>query len=171
MSFVEFLYATGKNQLAETLQKAPGLLPQAIHEMLLDLLRTFFIVGGMPEAVSVYSSSGSLLDCLAVHRELMESYVEDFSKCGSRVEKDCLETVLRAVARSVGRRLKYARLAEGYSGHTIKKAFQLLTRARVITPVYSASPAGLPLGALKDVSTFNDANDILLIKNALQFSS
>ncbi|OGJ84883.1 MAG: hypothetical protein A2487_07335 [Candidatus Raymondbacteria bacterium RifOxyC12_full_50_8] len=70
------------------------------------------------------------------------------------MNKDCLETVLRAVARSVGSRLKYTRLAKGYSGHTIKQAFQLLTRARVITPVYSASPSGLPLGALKDVSTF-----------------
>jgi len=154
MCFSEFLQASGKNQLAEIISSPPGPQPEAVHAILLDQLRVFFTVGGMPEAVQVYITSGSLLESLAVHQELVESYIGDFSKYGTRVDKDCLETVLRSVARSVGQQIKYARLAEGYSGHTIKKAFRLLTLARVITPVYSANPSGFPLGALKNASIF-----------------
>lgn len=154
MSFAEFLYATGGDNLAELVRKPPAVQPEAIHETLLKAIRNYFIVGGMPEAVAAYASTGSLFDSLAVHHELVESYMNDFSKYGVRVDRECLETVFRSVARSVGNQLKYTRLAEGHSGHTIKKAFQLLMRARVITPVYAASASGLPLGALKDASAF-----------------
>jgi predicted AAA+ superfamily ATPase len=41
----------------------------------------------------------------------------------------------------------YSHLTDGFSHHTIKKAFDVLCMARIITRVASASPGGLPLGA------------------------
>ncbi len=154
MTFAEFLYAIGKDMLAELLFKPPEKLPDSVHDLLLKRLRDYMMVGGMPEAVSVFTTKGSMLDVFSTQGELVESYIGDFSKYASRVNRDCLEAVLRGVAASVGRQLKYTHLAEGHSLYSIKKAFQLLVRARVITPVYSASPSGLPLGAQSDASTF-----------------
>jgi predicted AAA+ superfamily ATPase len=154
LSFEEFVLASGNSILSDIIGKPPQLLPESVHVLLLKFIREYMMVGGMPEAVSVYLTTKSLLAAMNVHHDLLDSYLEDFSKYGQRIDRDCLETVLKSIAKSVGSRIKYSHLAEGYSGHTIKRAVQLLERARVITPVFSTSPSGLPLGALKNVQNF-----------------
>ncbi len=104
-------------------------------------------VGGMPEAVSTYADTGSIHQAFEVHAELIDAFRQDFAKYAPRADKRCLGAVFTAVARSVGQQIKYARLAEGFSNPTIKKAFDLLCQAQVVRKVRAASPAGLPLGA------------------------
>lgn len=152
MNFVEFLLAIGKEVLADLisspvptdLRKAPS---ETIHRLLLDEVRKFCFVGGMPEAVRVYAETNSFQESFAVHAELVHSYRDDFSKYRPQVDKDCLESVWRSTARSIGQQIKYTRLAEGYSQPTLKRAFDVLCQARLLQKVESTSPAGLPLGA------------------------
>lgn len=151
MNFVEFLLATGKEQLADLIaspmpddfQKAPS---ETVHRLLLDEVRKYFFVGGMPEAVRVYAETNSFQESFAVHAELVNAYRDDFAKYTPRVDKQCLESVWRSTAKNVGRQIKYSRLAEGYSHPTLKRAFDVLDQARLIQKIESTSPAGLPLG-------------------------
>lgn len=159
MNFVEFLLATGKESLADlilspipaNLQEAPS---ETVHRLLLDEVRKFCFVGGMPEAVRVYAETNSFQESFTVHAELIHSYRDDFSKYKPRVDKDCLEAVWRSTAKSVGQQIKYTRLAEGYSQPTLKRAFDVLCQARLIQKIESTSPAGLPLGALSHSGRF-----------------
>ncbi len=152
MNFAEFLLATGKGQLADLIlspipddfKKAPS---ETIHRLLLDEVRKYFFVGGMPEAVRVYAETNSFKESFAVHAELVDAYRDDFAKYTPRVDKQCLESVWRGVARHAGQQIKYSRLAEGYSQPTLKRALEVLCQARLVQKVEAASPAGLPLGA------------------------
>ncbi len=147
MNFGEFLLAGGNRDAADIVWGNPGLLPDAIHDFLLEELRKYFCIGGMPESVKAYIETQSMLESFRVQEEICESYRQDFSKYAPYADKRCLDIVLHSVARRAGQQMKYSRLAEDYSNPTIKKAFDLLVSARVIRRIPSADPSGLPLGA------------------------
>lgn len=147
MTFAEFLLATGKDVAAEVVLSPPGPQPESVHVMLLDELRRYLFIGGMPEAVRAYVESGSMQEAFAVHAELADAYRQDFGKYAPRADKRCLNDVFTSLARNAGRQIKYSNLAEGYTNPTIRKAFELLCLAQVARKVPSAVPGGLPLGA------------------------
>ncbi len=147
MNFYEFLIAAGKGKLAEIILDEPQTLSATIHATLLDEVRRYFFVGGMPECVRRYTESGMIRNAFAVQMELITAFRQDFSKYAPLSDKRCLDGVLTAASQMVGRQIKYARMVDGFSNPTIKKAFELLCKAFVIRIVQAASPAGLPLGA------------------------
>jgi uncharacterized protein len=147
MTFAEFLVAMGDDVAAELVAAAPSAQSDVVHDHLLDRLRSYLFVGGMPEAVAAFVGSGSLQGAFSVHDELTAAYREDFGKYAGRADKDCLDGVLAGVARGVGNQVKYSRLVEGFDNRAIKRSFGLLSRAQVVRPIRAASPAGLPLAA------------------------
>jgi predicted AAA+ superfamily ATPase len=154
LTFVEYLWATGNEVAADVVAAGPRAVDPAIHEALLARLREYLFVGGMPAAVQAFVDSGVLGDAFAVQDAIVATYRDDFGKYGVRVDNDCIDEVLRSVARSVGRQVKYARLAQGSRNSTIKRCFDLLAASRVVERVPSASPAGLPLGASPGAARF-----------------
>ena len=147
MTFAEFLWAGGQQQSVEILQKPPVQLDRAVHHLLLNQLRQYFFVGGMPEAVRAYYENLSVLDAFEVQSEILDSYRQDFAKYAARADKNCLDGVLLNCAAKVGEQIKYARLVEGFSNPTIHKAFDLLCMAKVINRIPAVKTVGQPLGA------------------------
>jgi hypothetical protein len=147
MTFVEYLWAIGNDAAAETIQEKPKQLPDTSHRFLLNELKRYCFVGGMPECVLTCVNTKSIEDAFAVQKELCEAYRQDFNKYTPRVDPRCLDEVFLSAAQNVGRQIKYARLAENYSGPTVKKALDVLNKARVVQKVPSCDPSGLPLGA------------------------
>ena len=147
MNFIEFLLANGKKQAAEVVQNKPARQPDSVHTMLLEEVRQYLFVGGMPECVGAYMRSNKLRDPAEIQADLVNTFRQDFSKYAPYSDKRCLNAVFSATAKNVGKQIKYSNLAEGFTNPTLKKAFDLLGMAQVIRKVPSASPAGLPLGA------------------------
>jgi predicted AAA+ superfamily ATPase len=154
LTFAEYLWARGREQAAQVVLSPPTEVSGTVHSLLLDELRSYLFVGGMPESVLAHVESGGLRASAEVQRELCESFRQDFSKYAPRSDPDCLDAVLTGVARRLGQQIKYTRLAEGYSIPTLHKAFDLLVKARVATRVSAASLAGLPLGASASARKF-----------------
>ena len=154
MSFAEFLQASGKTIAAEIILSPPQKQPDSIHTMLLNELRRYMFIGGMPECVEAYTATGKVRDAFDVQADLATTFRQDFSKYALYSDKRCLNAVFTSTARSVGQQIKYSHLTEGYTNPTIKKAFDLLCLAQVIRKVSSASPAGLPLGASASARKF-----------------
>ena len=147
MTFAEYLWAIGNAAAADTVQGSPRLLPETTHCFLLEELKRYCFIGGMPESVLAYVNGRSIQEAFDVQKELCETYRQDFTKYAPRSDPRCLDDVLLASARSVGQQIKYTRLTESFSGPTVKHAFDLLCKARVIKKVPSCDPSGLPLGA------------------------
>jgi len=146
LSFAEYLFATGNDQAANVVLDRPGKVSTTVHDFLINELRRFFFIGGMPESVKAYIDTGSIQESFEVHAEICETYRLDFSKYSTQTDKHCLNSILTAVAQSVGQQIKYARLTDGYSNPTLKKAFDLLCLAGLIRKISSVDPSGLPLG-------------------------
>lgn len=147
MTFYEYLLAVGNEPMAELTRKSQATVPESMQQMVLAELKKFFFVGGMPECIKVYRDSGSLLDAFAVQTEILDSFRDDFAKYRPHMDTACLDAVFRNVAHAVGEQIKYARLNDGHTGPTNRKAFDLLCKARIFHKISACSPAGLPLAA------------------------
>jgi len=153
LTFVEFLWARGNTPAADVVSAAPCDLGGAMHETLLETVRDYLFVGGMPAAVAAFVETGRISEARRVQDELVNAYRADFAKYSPRVDPACLDEVLTTVARSVGRQVTYTSLAPGYSHPTVKSAFDALRRAHVIHRISAARIAGMPLGAMVSART------------------
>ncbi len=150
MNFEEFLMAQNKNILLKQLNSAIKSQSDNFHNLILEELKKYFLIGGMPEAVKVFKETESFIPVNRVHTVLLETYRQDFSKYAGRSNRRCLDEVLISSAKNVGKQTKYVNMAKDFSIPTIKNAYNLLLNAKVINKVESCNPSGLPLGS--DVS-------------------
>jgi len=149
MTFTEFLLALGEKRLREIIVRhEPGReISSLAHERLLKLLRTYFFVGGMPEAVATFADTRSFREVGAVHRSIIDTYRDDFPKYAGSRKLTRLLTVFNFAARNVGRKVKYANISSQDQSATLKRDIQLLAMARVINKVVHSHCSGLPLQA------------------------
>lgn len=154
MTFHEYLLAMNKEQMAEYILKSPVDVDYAIQKMILNELRSYFFVGGMPECVKTYCNSHSMVEVFGVQSEILDSYRQDFSKYKPHIDTTCLDAVFLGVAKGIGEQLKYTHLNDGHSGQMNRKAFDMLAKAKVIHKIPSCNPSGLPLGATANQKKF-----------------
>lgn len=110
-------------------------------------MRTYYFVGGMPEAVQTYAHSRRLKDVSEVHNAIIETYREDFPKyIGSR-NLSRIQNVFNFAARNVGTKVKYSQFSSQDKSATIKGDIELLCMARVLSKVVHSHCSGLPLQA------------------------
>ena len=152
MSFTEFLNAVGAERLASTIDAFEierGLDP-AIHNRLMEMLRTYFFVGGMPEAVQAFARSRRLRDAGEVHRSIIDTYREDFPKYAGSRSLPRIVSVFNFAARNTGRKVKYIHFSREATAATTKADIELLCMARVLSKVVHSHCNGLPLQADSD---------------------
>lgn len=148
-SFDEFLLAQGLDTTVDFKHKATSLspLPEAVHNKLVEQLKTFYLVGGMPAAITEWVESKSYIECTRVHNDILDTYQDDFSKYKSRVSPALLRQVLRSVALQAGCKFVFRQVADDIHSSVIKEALHLLTLAGLIKPVTHSDGNGVPLGA------------------------
>ena len=154
MTFTEFLRAVGQERLAREIEAfewpsgdAPPAPHPTIHRRLLELLRVYHFVGGMPEAVKVYAESRNLRAVSAVHASIIDTWRDDFPKYAARRDLTRMLHVFNFAARDVGRKVKYSNFSPDDQGATIRRDLDLLAMARVIARVTHSQCSGLPLQA------------------------
>jgi uncharacterized protein len=152
-SFDEFLTAMGENLLLEAKQKAgfQNPLPDIFHQKLLDLMKKFMLIGGMPEAVSKYVNSRQLADSQRVLDDLYISYKADFSKYKNSVPPTRLIEIFESVVQQTGGKFVFKKASPNVNHGQIKEALDLLIMAGLVIPVTHSAANGIPLGAEMDV--------------------
>jgi len=146
LSFEEFLIATDNYRL---LKYRPILndinkLPDTIHDKFLKLLREYFVVGGMPEAVKTYITK-SMSAVSKIHSDLITSFLQDIIKYEKGLDLDSLRVIFEKIPSLVGQEIKYTTISTDLSIYKIKKILEILEKALLIHPVVSSSAKGLPL--------------------------
>ncbi len=155
MTFVETLWAAGNQGALRAVTAIPAVDPgTAVHAVLMDEVRRYCFVGGMPEAVAAWHNGQRIADVFEIQAALCAALRDDFGKYRSRANHRVIDQVLVAAAESVGSQVKYSRLGPDFSGQQIKAAVELLIRARILRRVVSTDPSGLPLGARARQSRF-----------------
>lgn len=149
MSFMEFLDATGNKQWTEFLSSfhCRDQIPDSAHETLQRLFRTFVTLGGMPEVVSTYVQTRSLLDADRIKETILGTLRDDFTKYGRKINHDRLLKVFSRVPALAGQRFKYVNVSREDLARDIERCLHLLELAQLIYRVRLTSCSGLPLGA------------------------
>lgn len=149
-SFDEFLEAQGLNMQLNYKRNQVDCehpLPLPLHEEMVSQLRSFYLVGGMPEAVKVWIETSDYSECAIVHNDILDTYQDDFKKYKTRISPLLLTQTLKSVAIQAGGKFVYAQVGDNLEGTAVKEALSLLTLAGLITPVIHTAANGLPLGA------------------------
>ncbi|MBN2893084.1 MAG: ATP-binding protein [Bacteroidales bacterium] len=147
MNFREFLWAVGEEQLADFLDsfKIKDYIAEAVHSKLLTLLRRFFFIGGMPEAVKTYIETDDLLEVERIHENILTSLEYDFAKYGTKTEQQHLLTVFRQIPKNVGRKIKYVNISTSIRPEAQRNALYKLQMSRIIKLITHSSALGSPL--------------------------
>ena len=149
-SFNEFLDAQGLGIQVDYKQdevKRGHPLPLPLHEEMISQLRSFYLVGGMPEAVKVWIDTSNYSECATVHNDILDTYQDDFKKYKTRVSPLLLSQTLKSVALQAGEKFVYSQVDHSIESAEIKEALSLLTLAGLVTPVTHTAANGIPLGA------------------------
>lgn len=152
MTFDEFLVAMDMGGLLAMRREATATHPldAPFHDKLVNLFRTYLMVGGMPEAVATWRETTDFLKCQQVHQDIILTYEDDFNKYGRRVNPELLRLTLHGVCHQIGHKLTFSRISEGYRSAQIREALNLLTLAGLVIPVVGTSANGVPLDAESD---------------------
>jgi predicted AAA+ superfamily ATPase len=147
MNFSEFLLALNFQKAAVLCNEPVSEVSKSTHEFLIEQLRIYWLVGGMPECIKEYVNTKSLKAAAEVQDEICDTYRLDFSKYKPKTDINCLNTVFSNIAANVGQQLKYTRLAKDFTIPTIKKAYESLTLARITRKIKAVSNPEIPLEA------------------------
>lgn len=154
MTFDEFLEANGETLLLDYKRKASpdNPLPETIHSKLIALIRIYFLVGGMPEAVGKWVDTHDYLQCQEVQDDIISGYEDDFPKYRKKIDPVLLRLTLRSAAVQVTKKFSYTEVGGGYRTEDVKKALEMLLLAGICTQVVRTDANGLPLGSESDLS-------------------
>ena len=149
MSFTEFLEASEDHSLVHYLQQHDLNRPleEIFHKKLLSLFGEYLVVGGMPEAVKSWFGAKDLSAVKRIHKDLLETYKQDFSKYSKRSQVKYLEKIFQAVPQLLGKKFVFSAVDQDLKSRELRPALELLERAGVITRVTHSSGNGIPLAA------------------------
>ncbi len=153
-SFDEFLMAQELELTIDLKKRANSDEPLAekAHKDLISQLRTFYLVGGMPAAVTEWIETHSYIEVSRVHNDIIDTYNDDFSKYKKRVSPVLLRQVLRSVALQVGKKFICSQASRDTKSTVVKEALHLLSLAGLVIPVVHTDANGVPLGAQENAN-------------------
>ena len=98
-----------------------------------DLLRTYYFVGGMPEAVSLFSQNSDFVQVRRVHEDILSAYRRDFTKHAGNVVGERCRMVFESLPRHLAKENKkfvYGVFKKGFRGRELDDALQFLQDTR-----------------------------------------
>ncbi len=152
MTFGEYLMATGSNDLYERILE--NKLIELHHQMLLDELKKYYFIGGMPKAIKTYIETKSFIEVRAIQDEILQTYQEDFPKYGKRINTDRLTSVFKQLTFHLGKKIIYQHLDRESKSAEIKRCIELFIKANIIVPAFHSDANGVPLKAQIDLNVF-----------------
>lgn len=154
MTFREFLTALGKKDLVQLLEMQDWALITAMKSRYIDLLRQYYFIGGMPEAIKVFIDTQNLDEVRQVQRNLLMAYEQDFSKHiadGSTVKK--VRSIWAAIPEQLAKENKkfiYSQMQKGARSKDYEIALQWLKDSGLVHCVPRIKKPNLPLSAYQD---------------------
>jgi predicted AAA+ superfamily ATPase len=159
LTFFEFLSALGQQRTREYLEEYEAFepIPNPMHEKLLQLLKLYFFIGGMPEAVAEYAKTESLPTVREIQLEILNAYEKDFAKHAPPHEIMKITTVWKQIHRQLAKENKkfiFALIRKSARGREYEDAIQWLTDAGLIHKSYLVETPKFPLSAYAENSVF-----------------
>lgn len=157
MSFLEFLDALGENALTGFIENKDWDNINLFASKLKDLLKQYYYVGGMPEAVLSFSETRDWREVREIQNEILESYDRDFSKHAPEEIVPRIRQLWNSVPAQLSkenRKFLYGVVREGARAREYEIALQWLFDGGMIHRVSNVSAPRLPLKSYEDKTSF-----------------
>ncbi len=175
MSFGEFLSATGNESLLKLLVQHNFEIISALRDKFIQALRTYYIVGGMPEAVSVFAEgNANFADVKQIQKAILNSYMQDFAKHAPAILIPKIISVWDGLVSQLAKENKkfvYGLLKSGARARDFEDAIDWLVNYGLVYKIHAVNKLAFPLHAYKDLKSFKlYALDVGLFSNMANLS-
>ncbi len=157
LSFYDFLENTGETVLAQELKNNTISILPVFHDKLCHLLRLYYFIGGMPEAIQTYIDSKDLDEVRQVQKKILIGYENDFSKHAPTAIVPRIIMVWNSILSQLAkenRKFIYGQVKSGSRAKDFEQAINWLVNAGLLLQVYRISKPGIPLKAYSDYDAF-----------------
>lgn len=157
MSFPEFLRAAGQERLSKLLAECKWDSIVYVKDRIIQLLRTYYYVGGMPEAVKAYCDGLGYEEVRRIQSNILMTYENDFSKHAPANEVPRIRMVWHSVTSQLAkenRKFIYGVLRQGARAKEFEIAVEWLQDAGLVYRVNRTKSGEMPLSAFEDFGTF-----------------
>jgi len=157
LNFREFLDAMGKEQLNKLIEKKDVDLINSFRDTWAGLLKQYYYIGGMPEAVTTYLNTKDFAAVRQIQKDLLASYDQDFSKHTPVETVPRIRMVWNALPTQLARenrKFVYGQIRGGARAKDFELAIQWLEDSGLVTKVSRITKPDVPLNGYMDVQTF-----------------
>lgn len=157
MNFMEYLRAAGQERTAQLIAECNWSMTGYVRDRIIQLLRTYYYVGGMPEAVKAYCDGMGLDEVRRIQGNILMTYENDFSKHAPVNEVPRIRMVWRSIGSQLAkenRKFIYGQLRHGARAKEFEVAVEWLQDAGLVHKVCRSKSGEMPLSAYEDFGTF-----------------
>lgn len=158
LDFEEFLWATSNKELSLLIREAFNKNSKfSLHDMALDLYRTYLIVGGMPRAVLEYIDTKDFNFVLAAQKNINDSYIADMAKYATPNETTKIMGAFNSIPAQLAKdnkKFQYKVIKTGARAYEYETPLDWLKASGVINKCIKVNEGKLPLTAYADNSVF-----------------
>lgn len=152
LDFEEFLWANGINdKVIDTVKSCfenETAVPNGIHNVMMELLYRYVIVGGLPEVVNTFLETKNIELIYKVQRNLIVEYEEDMVKYADDADKarirECFESIPRQLAKE-NKKFQYSVVKKNGRSSQYMGSIQWLEDAGLVKRCYNTQITELPL--------------------------
>lgn len=177
MTFSEFLLADNLENLVNLMKETKNIkaFPKIFEDMLIEKLKIYYIVGGMPEVVYSWVNDKDIEKVNKIQKDILDSYENDFSKHVDSKEANKISLIWNGIPSQLARENKkfvYQVVKDGARAREYEGALNWLNDANLITKCYLVSKCSFPLKAYEDLSSYKIyMNDVGLLRRMSNLDS
>lgn len=159
MSFKEFVIANRRSDLIEVFEKWPidRPVPELYKAPMDKLLKDYYIVGGMPEAVKTWLITGDYEESEEVQKEILKDYADDFSKHAPLKELPKIRWIWDSIPVQLAKennKFIFSHVKEGKRSAELEDALQWLRDTGLISQLFLVEKPESPLEGFADKTFF-----------------
>ncbi len=157
LSFLEFLDATDNKRFADLVRTGDTSTIDALERRFSDLLKQYYLVGGMPEAVVAFADGGDFKTARAIQYEILDGYVRDFAKHIPPRLLARTMLVWDSIPKHLSKENKkfvFGQVRKGARASDFEECLVWLEQAGLIRKVRRVSKPGLPLSSYPDAVAY-----------------
>lgn len=177
MTFSEFLLADNSENLVEVMRQTKEVKPilEIFATQLTEKLKTFYIIGGMPEAVYSWVTDKDIEKVNKIQKNILDSYENDFSKHTDISEANKISLIWNGIPSQLAKENKkfiYQVLKKGARAREYEGALNWLNSADLIQKCYLVTKCAFPLNAYQNLQAFKIyMNDVGLLRRMSDLDS
>ncbi len=159
MTFTEFLLANGDDNLVTYMGSLDTIapLPDAFFNPLYEKLKMYFITGGMPESVKIWTEYRDVDRMQQALSNILGAYERDFAKHLEPKDFPKISLIWKSIPSQLARENKkfiYRAVKDGARAREYEDALQWLCDANLTYKIFRSTAPGLPISAYDDISAF-----------------